>query len=151
MAAKIDVQQFLEERQEVLTRKFEAGDVNEIMKCYDDQDVDFSDHAWQADHLNRTDFISFLHSTYATVPGLKMVTHGVNGTKEFSVWEWTLKFVAKENDEIRGLMRGKEMWLRGCSLHWWKVRDGGDEDIVADWKIWKEGDYAGSVPVGKSE
>lgn len=105
--------------------------------------------AWQADHLNRTQFVAFLHETYTTVPGLKMVTHGVHGSKEFCVWEWTLKFVAAEDDKIRGLEKGKAMWLRGCSLHWWRLREGGNADVPEDWRIYKEGDYAGVVPVGK--
>jgi hypothetical protein len=38
-----------------------------------------------------------------------METHGVHGTKEFSVWEWTLRVVAGADDEIRGLVKGKEV------------------------------------------
>jgi hypothetical protein len=56
-----------------------------------------------------TALIAFLEETYTTVPGLRMVTHGVHGTKEFSIWEWTLKFKATENDKVRGLEKGKEM------------------------------------------
>jgi len=78
-----------------------------------------------------------------------MITHGIHGTKEFSVWEWTLKFMAVADDDIRGLKKGKEMWLRGCSLQWWKLREGGDEEVGADWRIWKEGDYACQVKVEK--
>jgi hypothetical protein len=76
-----------------------------------------------------------------------MVTHGVHGTKEFSVWEWTLKFLPTKDDKVRGLEKGKEVWLRGCSLHWWRLSESGDAGVESDWKIWKEGDYAGVVPV----
>lgn len=72
-----------------------------------------------------------------------MITHGVHGTsKEFSVWEWTLTVVAGEDDPIRGLTKGKETILRGCSLHWWKLVDGGNEANPKDWRIVKEADYA---------
>lgn len=47
-----------------------------------------------------------------------------------------------QDDPIRGLAKGKERVLRGCSLHWWKVREGGSPDAVADWQIVKEEDYA---------
>lgn len=71
-----------------------------------------------------------------------METHGVHGTKAFSVWEWTLRVVAGEDDPIRGLVKGKEIVLRGCSLHHWRLREGGDEDALADWRIVREADYA---------
>lgn len=124
----------LDQRQEILTKKFEAGDVGEILKSYDEKEVDFSDHgniplstellrhvlrtnlisAWGVANIDRNGLIAFFQETYTTVPGLKMITHGVHGTKEFSVWEWALKFKATENDKARGLEKGKDMWLRGC-------------------------------------
>lgn len=151
MTSKTETQIFLDQRQEILTKKFEAGDVTEILKSYDEREVDFSDHAWGAANIDRNGLIAFLEETYTTVPGLKMITHGVHGTKEFSVWEWTLKFRATEDDKVRGLEKGKEMWLRGCSLHWWRIKKGGDPNVMIDWRICKEGDYACPTAVGKSE
>lgn len=79
-----------------------------------------------------------------------METHGVYGTKEFSVWEWTLRVVAGVDDPIRGLVKDKEIVLRGCSLHWWKQREGTSGEGIGDWRIVREGDYAVSaVPPGE--
>ena len=72
----------------------------------------------------------------------RLLTGLSHGTKDFSVWEWTLKVVAGHDDPIRGLVKGKEIVLRGCSLHWWKLREGGSEDVEGDWKIVREEDYA---------
>lgn len=72
-----------------------------------------------------------------------METHGVYGdSKTFCVWEWTLRVTAGADDSIRGLVKGKEIVLHGCSLHWWKVKDGGDEAVLGDWRIVREADYA---------
>ena len=88
-----------------------------------------------------------MEHTYKTVPGFKLVTHGVHGSKEFSVWEWTLKFKAVQTDDVRGIDTGKETWMRGCSLHWWKLQESGEPEKPEDWKIVKEGDYAREIPV----
>lgn len=71
-----------------------------------------------------------------------METQGVHGTKDFSVWEWTLRIIAGADDPLRGLVKGKEIVLRGCSLHWWKLQEGGNPDCISHWKIVKESDYA---------
>ncbi|KAF2123234.1 hypothetical protein BDV96DRAFT_639773 [Lophiotrema nucula] len=135
---------FLEERQSHLTAAFEAGDVDKILAFYDPE-LDFSDHAWHATHLTLSQFHSFLDSTYTSTSSLRMETHSVTGTsKEFCVWEWTLRVMAGADDPIRGLVKGKEIVLRGASLHWWKLRDGedGDGEKVRDWRIVREADYA---------
>lgn len=112
------------------------------------------------------EFVDFLHSTYQTSDSLRMETHGVTGTKEFCAWEvrtiapfpvaspekeqgtdtarvqWTLRIVADTDDPIRGLRKGKEVVLRGCSLHWWKLQPGKDGGEVLDWRIVREADYA---------
>jgi hypothetical protein len=86
---------------------------------------------------------SFLDSTYETSSQLRLHTHGVHGTsKDFSVWEWTLKVVAGVDDPIRGLVKGKEIVLRGCSLHWWKLVEGANGEKGEDWRITREEDYA---------
>ncbi|KAF2728926.1 hypothetical protein EJ04DRAFT_84907 [Polyplosphaeria fusca] len=139
--ASTDLTAFLWQRQAPLTALFESGNVDEILEFYD-RDLSFSDHAWKATKLNYEQFRDFLKSTYDTSSSLMMETHGVHGTKEFSVWEWTLKVVAGEDDEIRGLVKGKEIVLRGCSLHWWKLKGGRDGEGVGDWVIAKEADYA---------
>lgn len=106
--------------------------------------------AWNAEHLSYDGFVDFMLHTHKTVPGFRLVTHGVHGTKDFSVWEWTLKFRATETDQIRGIEVGKETWMRGCSLHWWRLQEGGEPENLRDWKIVREGDYAKETPV-KSE
>jgi hypothetical protein len=99
--------------------------------------------AWGAENLAFSGFEEFLRSTYNTSASLRMETHGIHGaSKDFSVWEWTLRIVSQEDDPIRGLVKGKEIVLRGCSLHWWKLDEGGEEDVIGDWKIVKEADYA---------
>lgn len=42
--ADTDLQAFLSTRQEALTSKFEAGNVEAILEHYDEKEVDFSDH-----------------------------------------------------------------------------------------------------------
>lgn len=102
-----------------------------------------TDAAWRAENLTLSGFERFLRSTYDTSASLRMETHGVHGaSKDFSVWEWTLRIVSQEDDPIRGLVKGKEIALRGCSLHWWKLVEAGKEEITCDWKIVKEADYA---------
>ncbi|KAK8075896.1 hypothetical protein PG994_003168 [Apiospora phragmitis] len=131
---------------------------------YYDEDLSFSDHgnktvtalqplparaandslvtAWKAVDRTYSEFVEFLHSTYRTSDSLRMETHGVTGSKEFCVWEWTLRIVADTNDPIRGLLKGKEAVLRGCSLHWWMLLPGKDGSETSDWRIVKEADYA---------
>ena len=77
-----------------------------------------------------------------------METHGVYGTEEFCVWEWALRVTAGVDDPIRGLVKGKEIALRGCSLHWWKKVDGTRGDGIGDWRIVKEDDYAVNAAPG---
>lgn len=78
-----------------------------------------------------------------------METHGVyGGSKDFCVWEWTLRVIAGEDDPIRGLVKGKEIVLRGCSLHWWKLKEGKSGEEIGDWRIVKEGDYACGAGAG---
>lgn len=50
--------------------------------------------------------------------------------------------MSQEDDPIRGLVKGKEIVLKGCSLHWWKLVDGGSESEIGDWRIVREADYA---------
>lgn len=52
------------------------------------------------------------------------------------------------DDPIRGLVRGKEIVLRGCSLHWWKQQEGTNGEEIGDWRIVREGDYAVSAEPG---
>ncbi|KAF2650655.1 hypothetical protein K491DRAFT_782465 [Lophiostoma macrostomum CBS 122681] len=142
MTVSTNVSKFLLDRQALLTPRFESGDVDKILEFYD-PDLSFSDHAWHATNLNYTEFEQFLKSTYDTSTSLRMETHGVHGaSKDFSAWEWTLHVIAGEDDPIRGLVKGKEIVLRGCSLHWWKLKDGGDDGNLLDWRIVKEADYA---------
>lgn len=66
----------------------------------------------------------------------------MHGAKDLSVWEWTLRVIAGADDPIRGLVKGKEIVLRGCSLHWWRKKEGASGEKIGDWRIVKEGDYA---------
>jgi hypothetical protein len=50
--------------------------------------------------------------------------------------------MAAEDDPIRGLVKGKEIVMRECSLYWWKVKPGTDGEDVRDWRIVEEADYA---------
>lgn len=42
--ADADLQAFILARQEALTLKFEAGNVDAILEQYDEKEIDFSDH-----------------------------------------------------------------------------------------------------------
>ncbi|KAK8013313.1 hypothetical protein PG991_009584 [Apiospora marii] len=137
----MSLEDFLQRRQAGLTAAFESGDVPKILEYYD-PDLSFSDHAWKAVDKTYDEFVEFLRSTYQTSLSLRMETHGITGTKEFCAWEWTLRIVADTDDPIRGLLKGKEVVLRGCSLHWWRLQPGEDGGEVSDWRIVKEADYA---------
>lgn len=124
-------------------------------------DGEHGETAWKAVDKTYTEFVEFLRSTYQTSDSLQMETHGITGTKEFCAWEvrihipdgrsrkealtssqWTLRIVADADDPIRGLWKGKEVVLRGSSLHWWRLQPGKDGGEVSDWRIVQEADYA---------
>ena len=50
--------------------------------------------------------------------------------------------MARQDDSIRGLVSGKEIVLRGCSLQWWRLKEGENGEEIGDWKIVREEDYA---------
>jgi hypothetical protein len=51
-------------------------------------------------------------------------TVSVNGTKEFTAWEWTAKGkMLKELPNVPYKV-GQEFDVRGCSLFWWDVQSG---------------------------
>ncbi|KAG0649244.1 hypothetical protein D0Z07_4512 [Hyphodiscus hymeniophilus] len=79
--------------------------------------------------LAKTVFGSVKESVFTTV--------SVNGTKDFTAWEWTAVGVVSR--EIPGfpLKVGDSFKMVGCSLFWWV----GTGDDARDWKIRKESEY----------
>jgi hypothetical protein len=62
-------------------------------------------------------------NVFGSVTGMEFSTVSVNGTKEFSAWEWTAKGnIAKEMSGVPYKV-GEEFKMMGCTLTWWNPKD----------------------------
>ena len=62
-------------------------------------------------------------SVFASVTSMEFTTISVNGTKEFSAWEWTAKgTIAKEIPGVPYKL-GEEFKMMGATLTWWNLKD----------------------------
>jgi len=78
-------------------------------------------------HITGAELRALAESVFSSVSAMVFETVSLNGTKEFTAWEWTAK--GKISKEIPGVpyVVGQEFEARGCSLFWWDVENGGEK------------------------
>ena len=65
---------------------------------------------------------------------MKFTTVSINGTEEFTAWEWELSIEMVADDESHGLKAGETVQWKGVSLSKWK-------QVGGAWKIYENHDY----------
>jgi hypothetical protein len=77
-------------------------------------------------HINGTELRALADAVFSSVSEMIFETVSLNGTKEFTAWEWTAK--GRMLKELPGVPYkvGQEFEAVGCSLFWW---DGGNGKI----------------------
>jgi hypothetical protein len=78
-------------------------------------------------HIDGASLRALAESVSSSVSQMGFETVSVNGTREFTVWEWTAKGTVKK--EIPGVpyVVEQEFEARGCSLFWWDMESGGEK------------------------
>lgn len=135
---------FIAARQERWRVAHNSLDADKLMSLMTD-DCDYSDHGHYpfpispslsshlmfaglgVAHIDGASLRALAESVFSSVSQLGFETVSVNGTKEFTAWEWTAKGTVKK--EIPGVPYavGQEFEARGCSLFWWDMESGGEK------------------------
>lgn len=69
-------------------------------------------------NLDKPAFTTFLHTMFSTLQHLELTTISISGTKEFTAWEWEIRFVKKEGksefeDWDKGVEEGRKERVGG--------------------------------------
>ena len=78
--------------------------------------------------MTKSAFATFLHYIFDSLEHLSLKTIGVNGTKDFTAWQWEWEFVKKAGgksgfEDLDKGAEGQMLRMRGCSITWWNEED----------------------------
>lgn len=118
-----------------------SHNISEIMKWYSD-DVQMSEFGVGAISMDKEQATKFIEGMHSTCENLTLTTIKHYGSKEWSVWEYTLKFNhVTEIPGVPGEPDGSLRYMRGAALQWWNDRNA----------IYKEHAYANWVEEGATK
>ena len=52
----------------------------------------------------------------------------MDGSREFTAWQWTVRAAAANDDDRHGLKAGEKIGVARCRLVWWELEHGGLEE-----------------------
>ncbi|PMD46707.1 hypothetical protein L207DRAFT_613409 [Hyaloscypha variabilis F] len=121
-------QEHIAARTAKLADAYNKKDVETALTMFVDTGLGYSDYGVNALSMTKSAFATFLHYIFDSLEHLSLKTIGVNGTKDFTAWQWEWEFVKKAGgksgfEDLDKGAEGQMLRMRGCSITWWNEED----------------------------
>ncbi|KAE9370874.1 hypothetical protein N431DRAFT_492880 [Stipitochalara longipes BDJ] len=131
------IQEHIAARTAKLAEAYNKKNVETALIMFVDVGLDYSDYGVNALNMTKPTFSTTLHSIFDSLEYLSLKTIAINGTKDFTAWQWEWEFIKKAGgksgfEDLDKGAEGQMLKMRGCSLTWWNEED----------KVVKNCDYA---------